>query len=179
MAMSTNTRPGALEREDTEWTLDLSGYVPFFVRAIANKLSRASTVRYNKEFGIGLGEWSCLALLALEPDIPATRIAEVSGFDKAAISRSLRILEDRGFVQTRGVANHNRKKLVRLTPEGNVLYRKIARIAAERENKLLEGLSEAERALLIRMLRAMDVNAAQIMATEGVRLESGVPNDVD
>ena len=144
--------------------LDLNNYVPFFVRATANKIARAASNSYNALFGVGLGEWSCLALLAMEGDVSASRIAETSGFDKAAVSRSIASLEKKGLVVTTAVKEHNRKKLIRLTPEGAEIYAKIAKMALDREKSLLNGLSAAERALLIRLLRILNSNAARILA---------------
>lgn len=102
---------------------DLSGegirletFVPYLLRATANKLSQYRSEEYKRRFGVGLNEWSCLALLAREANIPASRICEVSGFDKAVISRSVQALEEKGFVAIAAAPDHVRKKLLNLTP---------------------------------------------------------------
>ena len=78
--------------------LDLDRYVPALITFIANKLSRSATVLYQKRFAVNVTEWRILALLAIEPEIPAARICHVIGFDKGPVSRTLAAMEERGLV---------------------------------------------------------------------------------
>ena len=144
--------------------IDLDRYVPYLLAAVANRLARISVKQYGDAFGVGLNEWGCLALLAREADIPATRICEVGGFDKALVSRSLSSLEARGYVTSVPVAYHNRKRLLRLTDSGRALHDQIMAIALPREERLLGGLSPAEREAFIAMLQKVHSNAVEILA---------------
>src|SRR3954452_15945918 len=83
---------------ETGPTLDLDRYVPAFVTFIANKLSNSATTRYQREFGVNVTEWRIMALLAIEPGIPASRICQVIGFNKGPVSRTLSEMERRGLV---------------------------------------------------------------------------------
>lgn len=142
--------------------LDLQDYVPYFIRAIANKLSQASSRQYGERFGIGLNEWACLALLARESDITAGRISEVGGYDKAVISRSIGALIEKGHVRSEPVPNHNRRRLLRLTKSGRKVYSEIRVLALTREAKLLEGISHEDQQQLLEILRRLIVNAQKI-----------------
>ena len=168
--MQSETQNGGAGADGT--ILDLDSYVPFYMRAIANRLGQAASRRYNDEFGIGLNEWSCLALLAMEEDVSATRISEVSGFDKAVISRSINSLESKGYVTTKGVEDHNRRRLIKLTPAGREVYSKIRRLALMRQERLLRGMSEKKRAVLLESLRLMHRYAASL-ATEELERGNG------
>ena len=154
-----------------EDALDLDNFVPYYVRAIANRLGQAASRLYNRKFGIGLTEWTCLSTLSKEEEITATRICEKSGFDKGLISRGIAALEAKGFVETRPVEDHNRRRLIRFTPAGRALYAQIRDLALMREERLLEGLSPQDRATLMAYLRTMHRNAADLVqdatATEG------------
>lgn len=146
--------------------LELDDFVPYYVRAIANRLAQAASRLYNRKFGIGLTEWSCLSTLGKEEEISASRICEMSGFDKGLISRGLGSLEAKGFIETRPVEDHNRKRLVRFTPAGRSLYLEIRDLALDREQRLLEGLSSQERSALLSSLRIMQRNATKLAAEE-------------
>jgi len=146
--------------------LELDDFVPYYVRAIANRLAQAASRLYQRKFGIGLTEWSCLSTQGKEEEISAPRICEMSGFDKALISRGLGSLEAKGFIQGRPVENHNRKRLIRFTPAGRALYVQIRALALVREQRLLEGLSPAERSALLAALRVMQRNATKLAAEE-------------
>jgi DNA-binding MarR family transcriptional regulator len=147
--------------------LELDDFVPFYMRAIANRLAQAASRFYSEKFGIGLTEWSCLAALAKEKHISASRICEISGFDKGLISRGLGALEAKGYIESRPVPEHNRKRLIDLTPTGLALYREIRHFALDREERLLAGLSPQQRAQLIEMLRTMHRNAIGLVADNG------------
>jgi DNA-binding MarR family transcriptional regulator len=146
--------------------LELDDFVPYYVRVIANRLAQAASRLYQRKFGIGLTEWSCLSTLAKEEEISASRICEMSGFDKGLISRGLGSLESKGLIQSSPVKDHNRKRLIRFTPAGRALYFEIRGLALFREQRLLEGLSSQDRAALLTSLRVMQRNATRLAAEE-------------
>lgn len=157
--MTKGSREAELSQQNT---LNLQGYVPYFIRAIANKLAQAATRQYGERFGIGLNEWACLALLAREPEITAGRISEVGGYDKAVISRSISALVAKGYVSAEATTDHNRKRILRLTATGRKLHSKILALALARESKLLEGVSAADRKKLLATLRVLHANAQKL-----------------
>lgn len=160
--MKTGERRRAAD--PVEPILDLDNFTPYYVRAIANRLAQAASRLYHRKFGIGLTEWSCLSTLAKEEEISASRICEMSGFDKGLVSRGLASLEAKGLVQTRPVKDHNRKRLIRFTSAGRSMYLEIERLALDREGQLLEGLSPHDRSTLMAYLRLMLRNANELVA---------------
>ena len=154
--------------------LDLGEYVPFYVRAIANRLAQAASREYKAKFGIGLNEWSCLGALARWTDISAARICEISGFDKALVSRSLSALESKGLITGRSAPNGHRKRLIRLTPPGRRLHDQILTLALRREQRLLKGIPAKERLHLLELLRTMHTNALSLADGSGDE-ETGEP----
>ena len=146
--------------------LELDEFVPYYVRAIANRLAQAASRLYSRKYGIGLTEWSCLSTLGKEEEISASRICEMSGFDKGLVSRGLGSLEAKGFIVSRPVEDHNRKRLIRFTPAGRSLYVEIRELALIREQRLLEGLTSQDRSALLASLRIMHRNAKQLAAEE-------------
>lgn len=142
--------------------LDLFNYAPYLVRSIANRLNQSGSNLLAQEFGIGLNEWSCIALLAIEQDVSASRICEVGGFDKAVVSRSINALEEKGYVRTSPSATHGRRRLIRLTQAGQRLYRDLMGVAKKREAYLLDGLSSSDRAEFLRLLKLVHANLSNL-----------------
>jgi DNA-binding MarR family transcriptional regulator len=138
--------------------IDLDQYVPSFITSIANKWSRSSSALYRRKYDIGMVEWRLMALLAIEPWIQATRVDAVVGMDKAAVSRSVPILEERGLIQTRPNQVDSRRREMALTPAGRKLHDEIAALALSRQEKLLASLSGDERQALLVLLRRMLAN---------------------
>ena len=138
--------------------LDLDRYVPALLAFVANKLSRSGSALYRRHFGIGIIEWRILAMLAVEPSIPASRICQVIGLDKGPVSRSLAMLQRRGLVTMGADAADTRRRLAALTPDGRALHDRILVVAQERERRLLSCLTPAQRGALVEMLNLLHDN---------------------
>jgi DNA-binding MarR family transcriptional regulator len=151
-------RPTADRRSPS--ALDLRSFTPAAITLLAQKISATASASYRPRFGVGVTDWRIMALLAAEPWIAPVRIAESTGLDKAAVSRSLRDLREAGLVEASGEGPARRRSVLALTPEGLRLHDELAAAARERERRLLEGFSGPERARLQdyigRMLRAID-----------------------
>ncbi|MBV9561762.1 MAG: MarR family transcriptional regulator [Bradyrhizobium sp.] len=143
-------------------TLDLDRYVPALVTFIANKLSNSATARYQREFGVNVTEWRIMALLAIEPGIPASRICSVIGFNKGPVSRALAAMESRGLIAIRTGANDGRTHAISLTARGRATHDKVIMAALDRERRLLSCLSRDERELLIDLLRRLHDNLGAV-----------------
>lgn len=138
--------------------LDLDRYIPFGLAAIANKVSRGASRVYLDLFGIGINEWRILANLKITPGMSANAICASSGLDKAAVSRSLRELEDARLIEPCGEQGEIRGRQLKLTPKGVALHDKVIHVALERERRLLSGFSEAERRQLHEFITRMHKN---------------------
>ena len=154
------------DADRVEPLLNLDDFAPYYVRAIANRLAQAASRLYHRQFGIGLTEWSCLSTLAKEDEISASRICEMSGFDKGLVSRGLAALEEKGLITTTPVKTHNRKRLIQFTPAGRSMYVEIEQLALEREDQLLKGFSSDDRKSLMAYLRLMHRNVIELVANE-------------
>lgn len=142
--------------------LDLENYVVAYLTWTANKMSSSASALYRKRFGIGIADWRIMALLAVESWIPAGRISEVIGLDKAVISRSVAFMQERGLVETRFRDNNQRRQFVALTKDGLKLHDRVVEVAREREEFLLADLTEQERKTAIRLLAKIHARASQL-----------------
>jgi DNA-binding MarR family transcriptional regulator len=146
--------------------IDLDHYVPSFITTIANKWSSSSSELYRRKYDIGIVEWRLMALLANEPWIQASRVDAVVGMDKAAVSRGVRPLEQRGLIQTRPNEVDPRRKEMALTPEGRKLHDKIAALALARQEQLLCELKADERRVLLDILRRVLIGLRGLRALD-------------
>lgn len=142
--------------------LDFDRYLPFGLTAIANKIARSASRVYLRRFGVGINEWRILANLRARPGVTANLICQHSGLDKAAVSRSLRLLEDGGMIETCGEAGDVRGRALRLTAKGDVLHDRLIGLALKRESLLLDGFDESERRLLLSFIVRLHANVALV-----------------
>jgi DNA-binding MarR family transcriptional regulator len=132
--------------------LDLDSYIPAYLTLLAGKLSSSASAVYRPRFGVGIADWRMMALLAAKPWVVASHICNSTGLDKAAVSRSVRSLQDLGLIEVAPDRKDQRRQLIALTRKGVALHDRIVELAVAREQALLEGLSETERNTLLRLL---------------------------
>lgn len=138
----------------------LTGLVAFKLIHLADTISRAATLVYERQFGLNNSELR--AMIALRDMQPLT-IADLSRagrIDKAWVSRSVASLSDRGLVSREAHPTDQRMALIRLTPAGLDLTRAFEPVAHARQKRLLAGLSQREAFRVIDMLQK---NADQLL----------------
>lgn len=145
--------------------LDHDRYVPALITILANKLSKNATGVYQRRFGVNVTEWRILALLAVEPGIPASRICQVIGFDKGPVSRNLAVMEEHGLVAIKADPEDGRSHSITLTAKGRNVHNKVLRLALERERKLLSSLNAEERDVLIGLLQRVHGNLDAVIGS--------------
>jgi len=142
--------------------IDISTYTPYFLSAVNNALSRGASKRYLKMFGIGIVEWRAVSMLAIEPDIPASRICDVVYLDKSGTSRALKRLLELGYVSFDALTPDKRRKVWRLNETGYDLHDRILIEALKREQILIEGVDPADLEIFLKVIRQMRKNVEQL-----------------
>lgn len=143
---------------DGRRVLDINVYIPYFLAAVNNALSRGASQRYLDEFGIGIVEWRVVAMLAIEPRIAASRICDVIALDKAATSRALKRLHNDWYVDFKAQEKDTRKKIWWLTRKGDRLHDRILTVALARERDLIKGTDPQDLEAFLRVMRVMRTN---------------------
>ncbi len=149
--------PSVAEQEErrSPKALDMQAFIPAALTLLAQRIATTASAAYRPRFGVGVTDWRVLALLAAEPWIVPVRIAESTGLDKAAVSRTLRNLAQRGLVEMRAGEPNQRRVPIALTPEGLKVHDQVVEIAVARQERLLQGFSSQERKLLSRLILRM------------------------
>jgi DNA-binding MarR family transcriptional regulator len=135
-------------------------HVPGLITWISNKLSNSASQLYLPRFGISLTDWRVLAFFEVHPWTTAAQACLSMDFDKAAVSRSVGLLQREGYLKSR--PRGLRKIEYSTTATGKTLYKKMLRVALAREEALLTGLSSAERETLIRLLQQLLANVGAV-----------------
>ena len=136
----------------------LSEFLPYRIVSLGDRLSRALAGAYADE-GVTIPEWRVLAVISQEPRMAARDVVAKTPLDKMAVSRAVAALEDKGLVRRSEDPNDRRVALLSLSPEGRVIFNRIAALALDFERRLLDELSADEqkrlRATLARLEGAM------------------------
>jgi DNA-binding MarR family transcriptional regulator len=133
--------------------LELDRYVPGLLLWLSNKVSSSASQLYRARFDIGVSDWRVLAYFMVYPWSTASRACELMGLDKAAVSRSIALLQGRGLLESR--PNGLRKVEYCTSPAGRKLHDKVYKLAMAREEALLTGFTKSEREVLVKMLHRL------------------------
>jgi DNA-binding MarR family transcriptional regulator len=148
--MTDKTPVGVAQRK-----LDLESSVGVLLNFLSNRLTASGSAVYRARFDLGINEFRVLAMLAYEPGISGARVSEVMGLDVGAVSRALQSLEARRLVSCETDPRHSAYKIWSLSPEGAKLQDEAVVVSMERDAILMDGVSDRERELLVRLLRGM------------------------
>lgn len=138
----------------------------FEAMAIVSNLFRAANAVRNHLEGSVLQPhdltWTAFVVLWVawiwEP-IETRQIAEEGGFSRATLSGVLTTLEGRGFVRRERSDTDGRLVLVRLTPAGRRLMKRLFPLFNDQERALVASIPERRRAEAADRLRMMTITA--------------------
>lgn len=107
------------------------------------------------------GEFGVLALIAANAGISQTRLAQAVGADRSTMVPILDRLERRGLIERQKVPGDRRTHALTLGPVGRARFAEYRAVILDHERRIADGLSTAERALLIQLLQRLRKAADQ------------------
>jgi DNA-binding MarR family transcriptional regulator len=159
--MASATFKKATQGEAAE-RLILERFLPYRLSILSNRVSRAIAKRYAKAFNLTIPEWRVIAVLGRRPGLTAKEVAEATEMDKVAVSRAVAKLVAARRVAANVDNADARRQSLSLTALGESLHARIAPIALESEQRLLESLDTRERAQLNALLERLLAKAKQL-----------------
>ncbi|MCA1243308.1 MarR family winged helix-turn-helix transcriptional regulator [Stappia stellulata] len=145
-------------------TLSFSRSPTVLLTFAANRFGRAASRIYQERYGVGVMDWRMLVMLTREPGATVTLSSETIGIDKAAVSRCLQRLHEKGLVSQGPVHANGRSRGWSLTEKGHALHATILAEALERQRHLFAGFSPEEIATLCGMLTRFLENLSALQA---------------
>ena len=133
--------------------LSLTSFIPYRLNTVAQVVSDGFAVAYSEIFGISPPEWRVLATLGEFSQMSAKEICEHSRMHKTRVSRAVLSLEKRRLLIREPSEKDRREEILSLSQTGRDIYDAIAPMASQYQDRLLIGLSEADRAHLDRLIR--------------------------
>ncbi len=125
--------------------MDLKEFLPYQLSVLSLKISNGIAEHYQDQFGINISEWRVLVILYQNPDITAKKVAQLSQMDKVRISRTLKSLLNKDYVEQRPHPLDARAKNYELNQRGRYLMRAVIPDALRYEENLLSQLTAEER----------------------------------
>ena len=134
---------------------DLRDFLPFLLNQAAEESSLEFQRIYKNRYGMLRTEWRVLFHLGNYGEITARDIGLRAKIHKTKISRAVRRLEQRRYLQRLRNQNDRRLETLSLTTSGQAVYRELRGIARDYDAKLAALFTTSEAALLRMMLRRL------------------------
>lgn len=140
--------------------LNVEDFLTFRLTRLTNSLRTNLTKRYLEEFELSLPEWRLLALVTRFSPLRFSELTQRSHMDKGQVSRTLRVMTERGLTKTKVIAKRGSRSAealaapvsVAVTAKGRALYKSVMPVAQRRQSQILELLSASERLALFSTL---------------------------
>jgi DNA-binding MarR family transcriptional regulator len=137
-------------------TLKLQEFLPYRLSVLSNRISRAIADRYEEQFQISLPEWRVIAVLGESTEISAGFVAKKTAMDKVAVSRAVNKLITSGLLIRKFANDDKRRSVLSLSESGGEVYKEVAPLALDYENKLLKQLTAEDQTLLKELLGKLE-----------------------
>ena len=131
---------------------------------LVNLIAKPFFSTYASRYHLSINDWRTMLVLAAQSDLAASDICERTGMHPMNVSRSVAHLERLGRVRRHADARDRRRTLLRLTPGGRAVFRRIAPSAQAREEIVRRTLTRREavvlRALLDKLIARIGADSA-------------------
>ncbi|MFS4449704.1 MarR family winged helix-turn-helix transcriptional regulator [Maribacter sp. 2307UL18-2] len=128
-----------------------------------DKTSKVSKLYSQREFdrlgmGITVEQWILLKIIEENDGLTQKELADKSLRDPASITRTLDLLNKKGFVERRPVEDNRRQYSVCLIKEGKSFIKKYMPVISSHRAKSIEGITEQELEVLTQLLGKIQKN---------------------
>lgn len=134
--------------------VDLETSVGYLLKEASSAL-RTSMEDVLRPLGMNVTRYSCLELLSQRPGLSGSDLARGAFVTRQSMNVLLQALEREGYVTRPAEAPVGKVLPTRLTPRGRRLLEKATVAVRSVEVRMLAGLTEAERADALHILRSM------------------------
>lgn len=111
---------------------------------------------------VSVEQWVLLKVIEREQTLSQSELAKITHRDPASIGRSLDLLEKKGLIKRKIVANNRRKHNLTLTKEGDYFILQNMPLVNKLRNTSLKGFSEQEITDLMDKLNRIQRNMATL-----------------
>lgn len=134
-------------RDESAEISDLEAHLGYWLRFVSNSVSQAFQRKVEAE-GVTVSEWVVMRCLYGLRETSPGALADAIGMSKGAISKLLTRLEGKALVHRAVRAHDRRQQMIALTPEGEALVPRLARLADDNDAWFFGHLSPETRAEL-------------------------------
>lgn len=134
----------------------------YLLHHLSSTLDRQSDQVLSAKLGIGFSQYKILMALTQQDKCAQRDIAAYLGQTEASISRQMKLLSEKGLLQTRTSPNNRREHITTLTSRGEQLVERANDLLNAQHQPMFAKLSPANQAELATSLEVMHEHACQL-----------------
>ncbi len=124
---------------------DLEHFLPYRLSLLSNTVSEGIAQFYQQQHRLSVPEWRVMVVLGRYPDSTASQLCEHTVMDKVTVSRAVKSLLEKRYVQRMTDSNDRRKRPLRVTTEhGEKVLQEVIPHALDYQRALKQSLSHSE-----------------------------------
>jgi len=130
-------------------------HITVLLVGIGLRLTRGASAHYRAAFDLGMAEVRLLLVLRSTEALNVGELSAAADLDKAAVSRSLVLLEERKLVSVEQTRTRGRAAIASLTPEGKKLSARLTQISLQRQARLFKNFTKTDKERLHALLNQL------------------------
>ena len=148
-------------RAESVENFDLGAYLPYRIERLSQTIGRGSR-RFYRMKRLATRDWRVLVLIHSFGSMTAAELVERGTLAKSGVSRSVASLTRRGLIEGARDDADGRRTNLRLTAAGRELVSQLLPYNIARQHRLLDALTDEERAALERILKKLEISAERM-----------------
>ena len=134
-------------------------YIDFYLRHAWHKVSRMYNQRA-KVHGLTMSIGFILLIVDKE-GTPSTQLGPRMGMEPTSLSRTLKTMENKGYIYRKADTNDKRKVYIYLTPQGLDLRKEVREVVREFNEKLLQSIPSSKLKAFYEVMEIVDENVEE------------------
>ena len=135
--------------------IDLEHFLPYQLNQMASLVSADFAHVYQQKYDLTIPQWRVLANLAQYGKSNAKDLCTQANMDKSTVSRAIKSLLQRGYIQAELNQQDKRVTQVMLNEQGNAIYKLIAHDAQNWEAQLAKKFTKQQQTQLLNLLKEL------------------------
>lgn len=145
----------------TEYTRSPTTFITYRLARVQNLLNAQAIATLRTNSDLSLTEWRVLSLIVGEETTNASAISRLAQMDKGQISRGIKRIAGRGYIESQTDDHDHRQINLTPTPKGIETYERLVKIMRRRQRLLNEDITDDERRAFFATLDKLETRAKE------------------
>ncbi|WP_144395486.1 MarR family winged helix-turn-helix transcriptional regulator [Pleionea sediminis] len=139
--------------------IDLSNHLPFRIAVLSNTIKRTTSETFVANSSMSPRDWRVLVIIGVSEKATASMIVEMTGMDKATVTRACQSLEKQKLIYRKAHPEDKRSTLLRLTQVGQQEFTERLPQLKASDKEYRSPLTEGEAAIFLELINKLQIHA--------------------